>query len=109
MHGNGVGKIKLGGRLKRHCGGFVIKAYLHHFKLFVDTLNNTDIAVEDPLAGFAVIAEPADVVVVLYLHDLVARAEGFAADGDFIFALARRIEPLLQFSVELRGAELAFF
>ena len=76
MYRYGICKVEVGRTFICICGGFVIEADFYYFYLFVNLFYYAYIAVKNSLACLTVILEPADVVVVLNMHYLVARAEG---------------------------------
>ena len=105
MYSNRVCKFKLLQKLKRilHLSALV-KGYGHGLGKIVDFLNDTCISIEDSHALIHTKSEfcpdfPLYLIVVLYLHHLVALAENRAPVFFFALALVCRIHIRLQYTV----------
>ena len=109
MGSNGISKFKFN-QLVFHicCSAVIIKADNHTFVSVIYLFDYADIAVEYALARVLALF-PADIIIILYLHNLVALTEHLKADGYFIFALFVRINKLLEHFVEIICTCFALF
>ena len=70
-------------------------------------LRRVFVAELNPVARLAVIAFPANIVIILGLHDLVADAEGLSSDNRLVLAVRLRVESLLKPEIQFGCSELA--
>ena len=77
MHRDCVGEIKIARKFKGVSCNLVKKFNDKRFCLFVNPCDDSYVTVENSFARFAVFTKPANIIVVFYLHNLVACAIGF--------------------------------
>ncbi len=102
---DGIGQFEVFEVQGRVDGFAAVEVHFHDPFLLVYRGQDADISVEDsaPLLGPS---GPEDVVVVFDLHDLVPFAEHAGLQFDFILALCRRVDRLLQDAVEVDRARV---
>ena len=102
MYGNSIGKFQFLQLLERvFCTTTILKLYSSCLRKFIDFFHNTGISVENAytfINRYLISSKdlPLKLVVIFYLHDLIALAEKSLADLFFFFLIIRWIEISLQ-------------